>query len=197
MMLLPLLMSFLLATPSESPLADIGPAPEVALTDSTGRPFTLASLKGKVILVSFVFTTCNGVCPATTHNMYRVQQALEKAGLWGSRVEFVSITLDPRNDTPDALARYAEVYGCDPAAWHFLTGSPERIEGVLAAWDMWARRDPRTGVLDHPSRIFLLDERGHRREIYNLQFLQVPTVLDDVRGLIDEGSSAAAAPPDR
>ena len=49
-----------------SRLADIGPAPRTVLVDSAGKPFDLASLKGKVVLVSFVYTTCNGVVPATT-----------------------------------------------------------------------------------------------------------------------------------
>jgi protein SCO1/2 len=168
-----------------SPLADIGLAPDITLTDARGKPFALSSLRGKEVVVSFIYTTCNGVCPATTHNLYRVQQALREAGLWGRHVEFVSITLDPERDTPAVLARYAEIYDCDPDAWHFLTGTPAQVQAVLSAWDMWARRDDR-GVLDHPSRIFLLDPRGHRREIYNLEWLHPRTVLDDVRGLLAE-----------
>ena len=69
-----------------SPLADIGPAPRTVLVDSAGKPFDLASLKGKVVLVSFVYTTCNGVCPATTSSLVpdpedaRAGQALGKLG---------------------------------------------------------------------------------------------------------------------
>lgn len=177
-----------------SPLADIGPAPEVVLTDTQGESFDLAKLKGKVVLVSFMFTTCNGVCPATTHNLYRIQQKLEADGLWGKQVEFVSITLDPANDRPEVLRRYAEIYGCDLENWHFLTGSEGEVARVVEAWDMWARRDERTGLLDHPSRIFLLDLRGHRREIYNLQYLQAAAVLEDVRGLLVEGAAGRGEP---
>jgi protein SCO1/2 len=169
-----------------SPLADLGPSPSVELTDQQGRPFRLADRKGKAVLVSFVFTTCNGTCPATTRELVRVQEVLQEAGFWGRRVEFVSITLDPANDTPETLARYAQAFGCDPKAWHFLTGEPERVERAWKSWDMWARRDPVTGALDHPSRVFLLDPRGHRREIYNLQFLTPEAVLEDVRGLLGE-----------
>ena len=92
---------FLIAGSSPSPLADIGPAPPTVLLDSAGKPFDLASLKGKVVLVSFVYTTCNGVCPATTSSLVRIQKALEQAKLWGKSVEFVSITLDPKRDTPE------------------------------------------------------------------------------------------------
>ena len=109
-----------------SPLADIAPAPAVVLTDAAGKPFDLAQLRGKVVLVSFVYTTCGGTCPATTHTLYRVQQALKEAGHWGKRIEFVSITLDPVRDRPEVLAGYARVFDADTTAWHFLTGPARR-----------------------------------------------------------------------
>jgi protein SCO1/2 len=168
-----------------SHLADIGPAPAVALTDAGGKPFDLASLRGKAVLVSFVYTTCGGTCPATTHMLTRVQQALKQAGLWGKRVEFLSITLDPARDRPDVLAAYARIYDADPAAWHFLTGPPDAVARVIAAWDMWVRPGP-AGALDHPSRIFLLDPRGHRREIYSLEFLRPAAVVRDVETVLAE-----------
>src|SRR4051812_41322777 len=109
---------------SPSPLADIGPAPEVRLTDSEGRPFDLARCRGKVVLVGFVFTTCNGTCPLTSAAMARCRDALKEEGLWGEKVEFVSITLDPSHDSPEVLKLYADIYRADPASWHFVTGAP-------------------------------------------------------------------------
>lgn len=170
---------------ADSPLADIGPAPAVALIDAQGKPFALSSLRGKAVVVSFVYTTCTGSCPATTFNLVRTRQALEKAGLWGKRVEFVSITLDPVRDTPEALERYGRLYQAESASWHFLTGPPERVSEVIAAWGMWAKVGP-SGVLDHPSRIFLIDPSGHQREIYSLEFLKAATVVHDVRMVLDE-----------
>jgi protein SCO1/2 len=169
-----------------SPLADIGPAPATVLVDSAGRPFDLASLKGKVVLVSFVYTTCNGTCPATTSSLVGLQKTLKQAKVWGNSVEFVSITLDPTRDTPEILNRYAQLFGADLARWHFLTGSRSHVESVIAAWGMWAKIGP-TGVLDHPSRIFLLDPKGRQREIYNLEFLKADSVLQDVAALVGEG----------
>jgi len=173
----------ILLSAGPSALADIGPAPPVSLTDAAGRAFSLDSLRGKAVVVSFVYTTCNGTCPATTSALYRVQQALRGAGLWGTKVEFVSITLDPARDSPEALARYARVFGCDPAAWHFLTGTPEQVARVHSAWGMWARVGP-SGVLDHPSRIFLVDPDGRQREIYSLEFLAPEAVVKDVRTVL-------------
>jgi protein SCO1 len=168
-----------------SPLADIGPSPRTVLVNSAGKRFDLASLKGKVVVVSFVYTTCTGACPATTAVLVRTQKTLEQAKLWGNSVEFVSITLDPRRDTPEILNRYAESFGADLARWHYLTGSPAEVESVMAAWGMWAKIGP-NGVLDHPSRVFLVDPRGRQREIYNLEFLTADAILQDVRGLLAE-----------
>jgi protein SCO1/2 len=173
-----------------SPLADIGPAPAVVLTDQAGKPFDLARLQGKAVLVSFVYTTCGGTCPATTHTLYRVQQALKEAGLWGQRVELVSITLDPARDRPEVLAGYARVFDADTAAWHFLTGPPDSVAQVIAAWGMWVKPGP-AGTLDHPSRIFLLDPRGHQREIYSLEFLRPAVVVHDVETVLIDPPSIA------
>src|SRR5439155_5811101 len=119
---------------------------------------------------SFIYTTCGGVCPATTHSLYRTQQVLRESGLWGDKVHFVSISLDPARDTTEVLANYARAYDADPASWHFLTGPPATVAKVVAAWAMWARIGP-SGTLDHPSRIFLVDPNGRQREIYSLEFL--------------------------
>ena len=194
-----LLFSVLLSAPSassavKSSLADIGPAPPVALIDSDGKPFELGRLRGKVVLVSFIYTTCAGTCPATTFGLSRIERALDEAKLWGRSVEFVSITLDPARDTPEVLARYARLYGADLPAWHFLTGPADRVGQVIAAWGMWVRPGP-SGALDHPSRIFLVDQKGRQREIYNLDFLKPAAVVQDVQALLAEAAETASPRP--
>ncbi|WP_435019821.1 SCO family protein [Tundrisphaera sp. TA3] len=168
-----------------SPLAVIGPAPEVKLIDAQGRPFDLATLRGKAVVVSFVFTTCNGTCPLTSAKLALVRDRLAAEGLFGKDVAFVSISLDPAHDTPAVLRRYGQTYRANPRSWHFLTGPDDEVARVVASWGMWARRTP-SGTLDHPSRIFLIDPRGRQREIYDLESLSARVVLDDVRGLLAE-----------
>src|SRR5262249_43625557 len=74
-------------------LAVIRPAPDFTLTTQAGETLKRSDLKGKVLLVSFIFTTCNGSCPATTHRMALVQQALKDRGLCkDDRVRLLSIT---------------------------------------------------------------------------------------------------------
>jgi protein SCO1/2 len=161
-------------------------APAFALTDQAGKPLGSADLRGKVLLVGFVFTTCSGTCPATTHRMGLVQRELQARGLLkGDRVRLVSITLDPKRDTPEVLRGYMRLYDADPASWSFLTGPAAQVEKVVAAWGMWAKAAA-NGQLDHPSRVFLVDRRGNVREIYNLDFLRPAWAAEDVRLLLAE-----------
>ncbi len=169
-----------------SRLAVIQQAPDFTLTTQDGGTLKFSDLKGKVCLVSFVFTTCNGTCPATTHRMGQVQEALERAGLAkDGRVRLLSITLDPARDTPAVLRKYMELYDAEPANWTFLAGDKERVNKVVAAWGMWAR-PAANGQLDHPSRVFLVDKKGRVREIYNLGFFKAAWVLEDIRLLLKE-----------
>src|SRR5262245_5519591 len=118
----------LTGAPEGSHLAVIRKAPDFTLTTQDNAMLGVSDLKGKVLLVSFVFTTCSGSCPATTHRMGQVQQALKERGLLrGDRVRLLSITLDPARDTPDVLRRYMKLYDADPSSWTFLTGSPGRV----------------------------------------------------------------------
>src|SRR5438309_5796896 len=86
---------------SSSRLAVIRDAPAFDLTAANGGRVTQADFQGHVTLVSFIFTTCNGTCPVTTHRMAQVQERLPKT----ERVRLLSITLDPKRDTPEVLAR--------------------------------------------------------------------------------------------
>jgi protein SCO1/2 len=173
-----------------SRLAVIQKAPVFSLTDQDGKAVRSADLKGKVLLVSFIFTTCNGTCPATTHRMEKVQEALRKKGLLADdRVRLLSITLDPARDTPPVLRRYMQLYDVDRASWSFLTGPKDQVARTIAAWGMWVK-PAANGQLDHPSRIFLVDSRGRAREIYDLSFLKPAWVVEDVELLLREAKSA-------
>ncbi len=174
------------ASEPASRLAVIQPAADFALTSQDEKAVRLADLRGKVLLVSFVFTTCNGTCPATTHRMGQVQAELKTRGLLkDGKVQLLSITLDPSRDTPEVLRRYAKLYDADLSSWRFLTGPEADVNKVIAAWGMWAR-PAANGQLDHPSRVFLVDPKGRVREIYHLGFLKAKWVVDDIELLLKE-----------
>jgi protein SCO1/2 len=176
----------------DSRLAVIRTPADFTLTTQDGKPFRLSSLRGKVVLVSFVFTTCNGTCPATTHRMVLASEVIAKAGL-SDKVHLVSITLDPARDKPAVLRDYMRLYEIDAKHWTFLTGSQEQLDKVFSDWGMWAR-PAANGQLDHPSRVLLLDQRGRLREIYDLQFFRPPWVREDIQALLKESANRTTRP---
>lgn len=186
-LLLPLLLAGAAPEADPSRLADVGPMPGFTLTTQDGKTVRSTDLRGKVVVVSFIFTTCTGTCPATTLRMGLLARKLDKQGLFkGGHVQLISITLDPARDTPAVLRRYAELHDANPAHWSFLTGPPERVAKVLAAWSMTPRPTP--AGLDHPSRVYLVDARGRIREIYSLEFFRPAWVVEDVQALLKETS---------
>jgi protein SCO1/2 len=170
----------------DSRLAVIRTAPNFMLTTQDDKSLQFSNLKGKVRLVSFIFTTCNGSCPATTHRMAQVQEALHKKGLdKDGQVQLLSISLDPTRDTPEVLRGYMKLYDVAPANWTFCTGPKERVAKTVSDWGMWAK-PAANGQLDHPSRIFLVDKQGRIREIYNLAFMKTAWVVEDAELLAKE-----------
>ncbi|HWN09381.1 MAG TPA: SCO family protein [Pyrinomonadaceae bacterium] len=85
-------------------------------------------LMGKVALINFVFTTCQGVCSPMTANLARVQNYLSEQ--MGHQVVMISISVDPFMDTPERLKAYADKFKVKPG-WYFLTGKKENVEWVL------------------------------------------------------------------
>lgn len=174
------------ADTTTSRLAVIQQAPNFSLTTQADKPLQSSDLKGKVLLVGFIFTTCSGSCPATTSRMVQVQQELARRGdLKDGKVHLLSITVDPARDTPQRLRDYMKLYDANSASWTMLTGSADDVTKTLTAWGMWAK-PAANGQLDHPSRVFLVDKQGRIREIYHLGFLKPAWVVEDIELLLRE-----------
>lgn len=166
-------------------LAVIRPAPDFTLLDVQGRPIRLSALRGRAVLLSFIYTSCPAACPLLTQRMALLQASLRGAGVFPSRVAFLSVTVDPVRDSGAGLARYAKGFGADPGGWRFLREAPERLRPVLAAYDEWTRHLP-GGELDHPARLYLLDPQGRIREIYSLSWFDERQALLDIQTLLRE-----------
>ena len=100
-----------------------GEVPEFSLIERSGRPVTRADLLGKVWLANFIYTECKETCPTQSLQISRLQADFADA----PDLRLVSITVDPKHDTPEVLARYAERYGANPERWLFLTGDKREI----------------------------------------------------------------------
>jgi cytochrome oxidase Cu insertion factor (SCO1/SenC/PrrC family) len=104
--------------------------PNLTLLTQENKPvhFYGDLLKGKVVLINFLFTTCKGVCSPMTANLAKVQRYLGERV--GRDINMISISVDPETDTTDVLKRYAETFKVQPG-WYFLTGKKENVDWVL------------------------------------------------------------------
>ena len=138
-------------------VAERSAAPDFSLVDQDGRLVSLASLRGKVLLLDFVYTHCPGPCPILTGTHVSVQRALPPE--LAEKVRFVSISLDPARDTPEAFRRYAEARGVNLATWSFLGGAPDTVADVLARYGVGATPSE-NGEIEHLVITYLIDAEG-------------------------------------
>ncbi|MEE8587106.1 MAG: SCO family protein [Acidobacteriota bacterium] len=103
---------------------------DTVLVDQDGREVRFYSdmLKGKVVVIDTIFTTCTGICPILSKTFARVQEHVGER--LGQDVHLISISVDPHNDTPARLKEFAGRFGAKPG-WHFLTGSEENVAFIL------------------------------------------------------------------
>lgn len=137
------------------------PAPEFSLVDQAGEPVSSQALRGRVLLVDFVYTTCPGPCPILTSSHVSLQRALSPE--LRERTRFISVSLDPEHDTPEALRAYAEARGADLSHWSFLTGPPDAVAALVAAYGVGSLRQP-DGTIEHVVATFLVDAEGRVAE---------------------------------
>lgn len=151
-----------------SSLPSLGSVGSFQLTDQSGRPTNEASLKGRVWAAAFFFTRCPTVCPRITRRMRELQLAAAKAGV---KLELVSFSVDPENDTPEVLTAYAKQFGADLGSWRFLTGDLEVVrktseQGFKLALDGKPNAAAPDFGLFHGSHLVLVDGSGQIRGYY-------------------------------
>ena len=102
-------------------------APDFTLEDANGRPVTLHELRGKVVVLHFVYTSCPDVCPLHAERIAQIQEMVNRTPM-RELVQFVTITTDPEHDAPEVMRDYGPARGLDPVNWTFLTSGPDRPE---------------------------------------------------------------------
>lgn len=157
------------------------PIPDFSLTDQSGAPFHFRSLRGKVVLVSFIYTTCPDVCPLLTTRVRLVQKGLDDRERHS--VFFLSVTTDPEVDTPEVLRSYAGRYGADLSNWSFLTKDLKSLEPVWAAFGVRVVRRAR-GLVNHTPLTALVDQQGTLRFGHYGGSTDHQVVLNDLRPLL-------------
>ena len=133
---------------------------DFVLRNQDNERFDLARLRGKVVALNFIFTTCSDVCPIFTANLAQAQRALN--GRYAESIFFVSITTDPELDSPKVLKAYAQRYDADFKNWAFLTGSEAELKRVWKSFGIRVVRKGR-GLIQHDSLTTIIDQQGSRR----------------------------------
>lgn len=132
---------------------------EFSLTERSEKTVTNTDLRGKPWIVNFIFTRCNYTCPTLTSAMAGLQKKLKDVD-----VRLVTITVDPRHDTPQVLRKYAETFGADPQKWLFLTGKQDEIHRLInESFLLTAAESPQpvSGFeFAHSNSILLIDAQG-------------------------------------
>ncbi|MEO9764804.1 MAG: SCO family protein [Qipengyuania citrea] len=106
---------------------DAAQAPGFELQDSEGNPVRLSDFSDKVVILHFIYANCPDVCPLHSQKIAAIQASIND-GPMKDLVQFISITTDPVNDTPDVLRDYADRHGFDQSNWVILTKQPDQAE---------------------------------------------------------------------
>jgi cytochrome oxidase Cu insertion factor (SCO1/SenC/PrrC family) len=159
------------------------------LTDTKGRIFSLASLKGKYVVLTDFFTSCDDICPLISINMRDIGDAIKKAGLSKSAT-VLELTIDPQRDTVARLKAYQSLFG--DASWTMATGGKNSLKNFWGWFGVytqlqkksgkssldWQTGKPITYDVIHDDVVILIGPNGHWRwlELGNPQ-ISNPTTL--------------------
>lgn len=146
---------------------------DIKLVDQTGAAFNWAQLRGRVVLLNFIFTKCATVCPIQTHQLQKLQQRIIQENP-AVPLALVSVSLTPLWDTPDVLSKYAQQYKIpNDNSWRLLTGDVTVVEAMMVALGMKATAGERQhGVkgnlqLSHLTNFYLFDPFGRLKKQYD------------------------------
>ncbi|MCB4823103.1 SCO family protein [Roseicella aerolata] len=175
------------------------PAPDFALQDAEGRPVGLADLRGKVVVLHFIYAACPDACPLHADLIARIQEMVNLTPM-REQVRFVTITTDPERDTPEVMRGYGEAHGLDPANWTFLTSGAELPEDGRRLAEAYGLRFVPTpdGMQMHAVVTHVIDREGRlRARFHGLDFDPTNLVLYLNALTHDEDGDAQAPPPPR
>ncbi|HEX4352036.1 MAG TPA: SCO family protein [Polyangiales bacterium] len=149
------------------PLPQLGALPDFRLLDQTGQTVDSAALRGKVLVIDFIFTNCPDVCPLMTEQLSALRKRLPDHG----ELRFVSFSVDPEHDTPARLQQFARAHGALRSDWSFLTGPVGEVKRVVVqgfkeAMEAQPSAAGQPANVLHGTHFVLVDRRGEIRGYY-------------------------------
>jgi len=143
-------------------LSPVMPAPEVALTGSDGKPFSIARFRGKVVLLAFGFSNCGEVCPIT---LATLAGARKKLGAEAADVQVAYVTVDPERDTAAQMKKFL---GSFDATFVGGVGTRAQLEAAYESYGISVSRVTNPDgsyTLGHSSSIYMIDREGGLRAV--------------------------------
>jgi protein SCO1/2 len=131
--------------------------PSFTLTNQDGRAVSLTDFKGRVVLVTAVYSTCTTTCPMMLTKIRTVLDQMSPAER--DEMAVVAFSLNPEADTRELRAMTARMYGIK-SQFHFVSGVPSELDALLDRLDVVRKRDEKTGQILHSNLFFLLDREG-------------------------------------
>jgi protein SCO1 len=126
-------------------------------TTDTGKQIKLADLRGRPQVVVMFFASCQSACPVLVQDLKRIESALSPQQR--ARVGFTLVTIDPRRDTPEALAKYRATRALPPETWTLLHGQPDDIQQLAALLGVKYKQQA-DGQFAHSNLITVLNQEG-------------------------------------
>ncbi|HXC34704.1 MAG TPA: SCO family protein [Candidatus Acidoferrales bacterium] len=140
---------------------------DFSLTNSDGGIMTRRDFDGKILVVDFLFTSCSLTCPAVNGQMAQIQRLTTN----DPEVKLVSLTVDPRDDTPPVLQKYRAGFGADTNRWFFLTGDKSVLYSLIGQSFLAKDTNDPVGYMPgdfaHTERIAIVDAHGQLRGFFD------------------------------
>lgn len=191
-------------TDEEFAVEPVQSAPELEATRASGEVFRLNALQGKVVLVTFGYTSCPDVCPTTMAQLSSLERRLEAKG---QSVEVVFVSVDPERDSAQRLEDYVHFFDARFTALH-LEG--KALESALSAYHVIAKKrfadalryrehgetEPPSYTVDHTGGYFVIDKQGELR-LHLPDDVTVERMQASVERLLSESTSASSMKVER
>ncbi len=127
------------------------------LVDQTGHTFTLASLRGRPLIVTFISAHCTDACPLVNAQFSNAATEIARQGL---PTRLLTITLDPEHDPPSLMASLAKRFGANPKYWLLASGRRDDVDAILSAYGVIARPGKSGYREAHSTFVYVLDSTG-------------------------------------
>jgi protein SCO1 len=148
-------------------------APDFRLRDQDGKPVSLRSYRGRVVVLTFMYTTCRDTCPLTAT---QIRGALDDLK---SPPPALAVSVDPVNDTPERAREFLFKRGLADDRMRFLLGDRAQLQPI---WKAYGIR-PQGKAFDHSAYVLLIDRHGRQRIGFPVQQLTPEGLAHDIRRL--------------